>query len=117
MQYESFEDVLALVDFGVNNSFGISNSNPARLKNVLLNHPYITTYHEESGESRHEEDDAEGRARSPAAVALLAASLTLLLSVALGPNSIDIFGLEFRLKKPLEFCLEIPYTKKMFKNG
>ena len=31
----------------------------------------------------------------------------------LGPNSIEKFWLE----KPLEFWLEIPYTKKMFKNG
>ena len=27
------------------------------------------------------------------------------------------FWLEFRLEKPLEFWLEIPYTKKKFKNG
>ena len=73
MQYESFEDVLALVYFGKNTSFGISNSNPASLK---------TTYHEESGESGHEEDAAEDRARSPAAVAVPAASLTLLPVVA-----------------------------------
>ena len=35
----------------------------------------------------------------------------------LGHNSIGKFWLEFRLEKPLEFWLEIPYTKKMFKNG
>ena len=35
----------------------------------------------------------------------------------LGPNSIEKFQLEFWLEKPLEFCLEIPYTKKMFKIG
>ena len=29
-----------------------------------------------------------------------------------GGNSIDIFWLEFQLKKPLEFLLEIPYTTK-----
>ena len=34
----------------------------------------------------------------------------------LGPNSIEIFWLEFWLEKPLEFWLEISYTKKMFKN-
>ena len=35
----------------------------------------------------------------------------------LGPNSIEKFWLEFRLEKLLEFWLEIPHTKKMFKNG
>ena len=35
----------------------------------------------------------------------------------LGPNSIQHFWLEFWLKKPLEFWLEIPYTKKMFKKS
>ena len=38
-------------------------------------------------------------------------------AVNLGPNSIEKIWLEFRLEKPLEFWLEIPYTKKMFKNG
>ena len=33
----------------------------------------------------------------------------------LGPNSIEKFWLEFQLKKPLEFRLEIPYTKTKFK--
>ena len=33
-----------------------------------------------------------------------------------GPNSIEKNWLEFWLEKPLEFRLEIPYTKKMFKN-
>ena len=27
------------------------------------------------------------------------------------------YWLEFRLEKLLEFCLEVPHTKKMFKNG
>ena len=31
----------------------------------------------------------------------------------LGPNSIEKFWLEFWLEKPLEFWLDIPYTKKM----
>ena len=35
----------------------------------------------------------------------------------LGSNSIEIFWLEFWPEKSLEFWLEIPYTKKMFKNG
>ena len=35
----------------------------------------------------------------------------------LGPNSIEKCWLEFRLEKPLEFWLEIPYTKKKLKNG
>ena len=34
----------------------------------------------------------------------------------LGPNSIEKFWLEFRLGNPLEVWLQIPYTKKMFKN-
>ena len=33
-----------------------------------------------------------------------------------GPNSIEKLYLEFRLEKPLEFWLEIPYTKKKLKN-
>ena len=35
----------------------------------------------------------------------------------LGPNSIGKFWFEFWLEKPLEFWLEIPYSKKMFKIG
>ena len=35
----------------------------------------------------------------------------------LGPNLIDKFWLEFLLEIPFEFWLEIPSTKKMFKNG
>ena len=35
----------------------------------------------------------------------------------LGPNSMENFWLEFRLEKPLEFWLEITYTKKKLKNG
>ena len=35
----------------------------------------------------------------------------------LGPNSIEKFWLEFRLEKSLEIWLDIPYIKKMFKNG
>ena len=35
---------------------------------------------------------------------------------AAGVNSIETFWLEFWLEKPLEIWLEIPYTKKMFKN-
>ena len=34
-----------------------------------------------------------------------------------GPNSIEKIWLEFWLEKPLEFWLEISYTKKMFKNA
>ena len=37
--------------------------------------------------------------------------------VWLGPNSIEKIWLEFRLEKPLEFWLEIPYSMKLFKNG
>ena len=46
-------------------------------------------------------------------------SLPLYLSMMrmLGPNSVEKFWLEFWLEKSLEFCLEIPYTKKMLKNG
>ena len=33
----------------------------------------------------------------------------------LGPNSIETFWLEFWLEKSLEFWLEIPNNKKMFK--
>ena len=33
-----------------------------------------------------------------------------------GGDSIEKFWLEFWLEKLLEFWLEIPYTKKMFKN-
>ena len=33
-----------------------------------------------------------------------------------GGNSIDNFWLEFLLEDPLEFWLEIPYTKKKFRN-
>ena len=35
----------------------------------------------------------------------------------LGSNSIEKFWLEFWPEKSLEFWLEIPYTKKKFKNG
>ena len=35
----------------------------------------------------------------------------------LGGNSIENFWLQFRVEKPLEFWLEIPYTKKTLKNG
>ena len=35
----------------------------------------------------------------------------------LGPDSIEKFWLEFLLEKSLEFWLEYPDTKKMFKNG
>ena len=35
----------------------------------------------------------------------------------LGVNSIETFQLEFWLEKSLEFCLEIPHTKKKLKNG
>ena len=35
----------------------------------------------------------------------------------LGGDSIEKVWLEFRLEKPLEFWLEIPFTKKTFKNG
>ena len=34
-----------------------------------------------------------------------------------GPNSIEIFWLEFWIEKPLEFWLEIVFTEKMFTNG
>ena len=34
----------------------------------------------------------------------------------LEPDSIENFWLEFWLEKPLEFLLEIPYTKKKSKN-
>ena len=34
-----------------------------------------------------------------------------------GPNSIEIFWLEFLLKIYLNFWLEIRYSQKMFKNG
>ena len=40
-----------------------------------------------------------------------------LLVVALGPNSIETFWLEFGLKNHLSFGLRFPYTKKLFKNG
>ena len=33
-----------------------------------------------------------------------------------GPNSIENILANFRLEKSLEFWLEIPYTKKTFKN-
>ena len=39
------------------------------------------------------------------------------MTVTLGPNSIEKIWFEFRLEKPLEFWLEIPYTKKTFKDG
>ena len=39
------------------------------------------------------------------------------IEARLGPNSTEKFWLEFRLEKSLEFWLEIPYTKEMFKNG
>ena len=35
----------------------------------------------------------------------------------LGPNSIEKNWPEFRLERSLEFWLEIPYTKKLLKNG
>ena len=43
---------------------------------------------------------------------------TLLLAdiFSLGGNSIEKIWLEFRLENPLEFRLEIPYTKKKLKN-
>ena len=41
----------------------------------------------------------------------------MLPMMLLGPNSIEIFQLEFRLEKPLEFWLDIPYIKNMFRNG
>ena len=34
---------------------------------------------------------------------------------ALGPNSTEQFQLEFWIEKSLEFCLEIPYKKKIRK--
>ena len=39
------------------------------------------------------------------------------IEARLGPNSMEKFSLEFRLEKSLEFWLEIPYNKKLFKNG
>ena len=36
--------------------------------------------------------------------------------VALGPNSIEKFWLEHWLEKSVEFWLEIPHSRKMYKN-
>ena len=65
--------------------------------------------------SRHSCDGKAGHdGRLPDPVGRLLQSVVIGL---LGPNSIEKCWLEFWLEKPLEFWLQIPCTKKMFKNG